>query len=225
MNGINVEDGREVIAQIKRSKGVLLLNRKKSSDEELVKAFLEDRDEDAINEIVNRYANRIYRIALRITRNHSDAEGVLQKVFITLIEKLDAFREESKFSTWLYGVAVNASYAHLRTERKYKSDVSLEDYVSYVEDGVLKGVEIMDWGDRPDEVPFSKEAMEIIEMAANERPTRYRTVFHLRDVEGFSNEEAAKTLGLSLSNVKSGIHRARLYLRDRLLDYFYEWRK
>ncbi|MGH7793135.1 MAG: sigma factor-like helix-turn-helix DNA-binding protein, partial [Thermodesulfobacteriota bacterium] len=67
--------------------------------------------------------------------------------------------------------------------------------------------------------------MEIIESAVNELPVTHRVVFHLRDVEGFSNEDVAKALGVSLGAVKSRIHRARLFLRDRLSDYFYEWRK
>ena len=201
-----------------------ILNHRKLTDEELIRVFVEDQDEKAFNEIVDRYGDKIYRTALRITHNPSDAEDVLQDVFITLIEKIDTFHEESKFSTWLYTVAANASFMHLRTEKKYKSELSLEN-VSYNEDGTFKGVEIKDWSGRPDEVLLSKEAMEIIERAVNELPVAYRVVFHLRDVEGLTNHEISKILGLSVPNVKSRIHRARLFLRDRLSDHFYEWRK
>lgn len=113
MKVINIEGETGTSAQKRWSKNSMLPNQKKSSDEELVKAFLEDRDEEAMNEIVNRYAKKAYRLALRITRNQSDAEDVLQKIFMTLIEKLETFRGESKFSTWFYGVAVNASYWHV----------------------------------------------------------------------------------------------------------------
>jgi RNA polymerase sigma-70 factor, ECF subfamily len=191
------------------------------SDEELVRSFVEDHDEGTFNEIVNRYGDKIYRTALRITHNTSDAEDVLQEVFITLIEKLDTFHEGSKFSTWLYRVAANASFMHLRTEKKkHKNEVSLEEYASYNDDGILKRVEMKDWSNRPDEVLQSKEAMEIIEGAVNELPLAYRVIFHLRDVEGLTNHEISKILGLSLPNVKSRIHRARLYLRGKLSDYF-----
>jgi len=195
------------------------LNHKESSDEVLVMSFLEDQDEEAFNEIVNRYADKIYRLALRITRSHSDAEEILQEVFIILIEKLDTFHGGSKFSTWLYRVAANASYLRLRSEKKYKNNVSFEDYISYDKDGVLRGVEIKDWSDRPDEVLLSKEAMEIIERTVNELPVAYRVVFQLRDVKGLTNPEVAKILGLSLPSVKSRIHRTRLFLRDRLSGY------
>src|SRR5713101_3337373 len=195
-------------------------NHKELSDEELVRRFMETQDEEFFNEIVNRYRDKIYRTALRITHNPSDAEDVLQDVFIKLIKNLHTLRGESKFSTWLYRVAANASFMHLRNEKKYKNELSLEEYVSYDEDGVLKGVEIKDWSDRPDEVLLSKEAMEVIERALNELPVLYRIVFHLVDVEGHSNEETAELLGLSVPAVKSRLHRARLFLRDKLSDHF-----
>jgi RNA polymerase sigma-70 factor (ECF subfamily) len=208
------------------SNGNGFLNQKQLSDEELVRSFVESQNEESFNEIVNRYGDKIYRLALRITRKPSDAEDVLQEVFITLIGKLDSFHEESKFSTWLHRVAANASFMHLRTEKKkYQNEINLEEYVSYAADGMLQGTEEKDWSDRPDDVLLSKEVMEVIEKAVNELPVAYRVVFHLRDVEGFTNPEVAKVLGLSLTNVKSKIHRSRLFLRDRLSDYFYEWRK
>ena len=67
--------------------------------------------------------------------------------------------------------------------------------------------------------------MEVIERAVNELPVTYRVVFHLRDVEGLTNNEVVKELGLSLTTVKARIHKARLFLRDRISDYFYGLRK
>lgn len=198
-----------------------VLSYKSLSDGELIKSFVENHNEEAFNEIVNRYGDKVYRTALRITRNPSDAEDVLQEVFIILIEKLNTFHEKSKFSTWLYRVASNASFMRLRTEKKkYRNEVTLENYAPYDENGTLKGIEIKDWSNRPDEVLLNREKMEMIEKAVNELPVSYRTVFHLRDIEGLTDYETAKVLGLSVSAVKSRIHRARLYLRDRLSDYF-----
>src|ERR1700758_4346438 len=111
-----------------------IINHKELPDEELVRVFVETQDEEAFSKLVNRYGDKIYRTALRITHDPSDAEDVLQEVFITLMEKLDSFNEESKFSTWLYRVAANASFIHLRDGKKYKNEVSLEEYVSHDED-------------------------------------------------------------------------------------------
>ena len=222
---VDETDNKVVMGQREHSKHFPLLDLEKLSDEELVRAFLDRKDEAAFNEIVNRYGDKIYRLALRITRNHSDAEEVLQEAFIIIMNKINTFREESKFSTWLHKVATNTSYIHLRYgKKKYENEQSLEDYTPYDESGVLKGVQVKDWSDRPDGELLSREAMEIIEGAVNELPVTHRVVFHLRDVEGFSNQDVAKALGISLTAVKSRIHRARLFLRDRLSDYFYEWR-
>jgi len=115
---------------------------------------------------------------------------------------------------------------HFRIKgKKYESDISLENYAPYDENGTLMGrVKSKDWSDRPDEVLFSKEALEIIERAINELPENYRVVLYLRDVEDKSTDEVANILGISVGTVKSRLHRARLFLRDRLSDYFYELR-
>ncbi|MEE8298906.1 MAG: sigma-70 family RNA polymerase sigma factor [Thermodesulfobacteriota bacterium] len=196
------------------------------SDEELVNLYTKTGNESAFNEIVSRYANKIYGFALRITRNSSDAEEVFQEVFLTLTKKLDTFRGESKFSSWLYRVTVNASYMYLRSQKKHESNISLENYYPYDEKGTLMGrVMEKDWSSRPDIIIFSNEALKIIDKSINELPESYRTVFHLRDVEGLSNEEVADILEISIPAVKSRLHRARLFLRDRLSDYFHEWRR
>ncbi|MGH7889678.1 MAG: RNA polymerase sigma factor, partial [Thermodesulfobacteriota bacterium] len=186
------------------------LNYKTLSDEKLVKLFLQDKDEEGFNEIVNRYDNEIYGLALKITRNNNDAEEVLQEVFLTILKKLDTFREESKFSTWLYRIAANESCMRLRVEkRKYENETSLRDYASYDDSGVLKGVQLKDWSDIPDEALLNREGVEIIEKALSDLPEPNRVVFHLRDIEGFSNKEVAEILSISITAVKSRIHRAR----------------
>ena len=210
--------GRTIVKRDSSNLGIL--NHKGLSDEALVRSFVETQDEGAFSEIVDRHGDRIYRLALRITGNPGYAEDIMQEVLIILLQKLDTFQGEAKFSTWLYRVALNAIFIHLRAEAKYKNNLSLEDYAPYGQDGVLEGVEVKDWSGRPDEILLNKEAMEIMENAVNELPEPHRIVFHLRDVEGLTNQEVAKILGLSLSNVKSMIHRARLFLRDKLSDYF-----
>ncbi len=192
------------------------------ADEELVRIFVEQRDEEAFNEIANRYGEKVFRLALRITHSTHIADEVLQEVFLTLVEKLDSFREESTFSTWLYRVATNASLIQIRNRNKHGKSISLEDYVPYNEKGMLSEILLKDWSYSPDEIFAGKEGMEVIERAIDELPEKYRIVFHLRDIEGLSNEEVGDILRLSISAVKSRIHRARLFLRDSLSDYFYE---
>lgn len=192
-------------------------------DEELVAVFVEDRDERAFSELVDRYADRIYKTAIRIMHNPSDAEDVLQEVFLILATKAGTFRSESKFSTWLYMVALNTSYMRIRADKKYRSnEVSLEDYTPYDESGALREIAVKDFSMKPDGELLSREGVELIMNAVNELPLPYRAVFHLSHEQGLTAGETAEALGISLSAAKSRIHRARLFLRDRLADYFYE---
>ena len=197
-----------------------------SKDELLVKFFVDSQNEDAFTELVNRYSDKVYRLAYRITGNPDDAEEVLQEVFIILVEKLNTFRQESRFSTWLYRVAANASYMFLRGGKKTKeSQVSFDDYKPYNDHGVLEGVQDKDWSDIPDYKLLSVEGSQLIEKAIEELPDDYKIVFHMKDVEGMTSREIAKVLNLSLPAVKSRVLRARLFLRDKLSDYYSEWDK
>jgi len=195
-----------------------------SKDELLVKFFVDSQHEEAFTELVNRYSDKVYRLTYRITGNPDDAEEVLQKVFIILIEKLHTFRQESRFSTWLYRVAANASYMYLRGGKKKKeSQVSFDDYKPYNDQGVLEGVRDKDWSDIPDYKLLSLEGSQLIEKAIAELPEEYKIVFHMKDVEAMTSKEIAKILNLSLPAVKSRVLRARLFLRDKLSDYYSEW--
>ena len=194
-----------------------------SKDEALVKVFVNEQSEDAFTELVNRYSDKVYRLAYRITGNPDDAEEVLQEVFIILVEKLNTFRQESRFSTWLYRVAANASYMFLRGGKKDKeSQVSFDDYKPYNDHGALEGVADKDWSDIPEYKLLSIEGTQLIEKAINKLPEDYKIVFHMKDVEGLTSREIAKVLGLSLPAVKSRVLRARLFLRDKLSDYYSE---
>ena len=155
----------------------------------------------------------------RLLKEPMDAEEVAQDVFLTVFEKIDHFRGDSSFSTWLHRVAVNAA---LMRRRKSKADrsVPLDDVVpSFDERGHL-AVDIADWSQQAGDPVLAREAGEVIEAAVEKLGEMYRTVFGLRDVQGFSTEETAEILELSVPAVKSRLHRARLFLRRELAEYF-----
>lgn len=196
------------------------------TDEELVELYLTGRDEHSFEAIFNRYSERIYATAYRITHDHHDAEEILQEVFLTLTKKMDTFRADAKFSSWLYRIAVNASYERLRAERKHGNDISLENYAPYDNHGTLCGkVKSKEWSNNPYLIFYKKETMDIIEKAIDELPEKYRIVFHLSDIEQLTHEEISDILGITVSASKSRLHRARLFVRDKISDYFHEWRK
>lgn len=196
------------------------------SDEELVNLYVNEEVDAAFNELVDRHSDKIYRTALRITGDNTSAEEILQNVFLILVKNLSSFRNDAKFTTWLYRVAVNTSYMYLRSKKKTNdNEMLLEDYAPYDESGNLKDVLMKDWSDIPEDQLLGKEGNYKLEKAISELPVKYRKVFQLKDVEGFSNQEVADILNLSLPAVKSRALRARLYLRDKLSDYFYESEK
>src|SRR3990167_1213146 len=182
------------------------------TDEELVELYVSTTDELLFEEIVNRYSNCIYATAFRITRNHHDSEEVLQEVLLVLAKKLDTFRSDSKFSTWLYRVTLNTCYGRVRTDKKHANDISIEDYAPYDKNGSLGGkVKSKEWSNNPYLILYRKEALEIIEKAIPDLPEKYRVVIHLRDIEQLPQDEISSILGISIGAVKSRLHRARLF--------------
>lgn len=190
-------------------------------DELLASLFVNNHDDNAFSEIVDRYGDKIFRLALRITRSEESAEEILQNVFIKLIEKLETFREESKLSTWIYSVSSNESFLYLRNRYKNRSrQVSIEELSNNEQNDNNRSYEISDQYYSPDENLISSQHRNILDKAINELPEEYRVVFQLRDIEGLSNNEVADILGLSLPAVKSRILRARNQLRKKLLGFF-----
>ncbi len=185
------------------------------SDTVLVGA-IKNGDASALEEIVRRYSNKVYNLAFHLTRNASAAEEIMQDVFLTVIAKIGTLTNDAFFSTWLYRVTTNASYGFLRKEKKFT-----EQTVSDEEMDQEPAIDYeYDWSTLPDDILLSEESRGILKGSIDSLPESMRTVVIMKDVEGFSNEEIAQTLGLSVPAVKSRLHRGRLILRDALSGYF-----
>lgn len=184
------------------------------SDAVLVRG-IKHGDATAMEEIVRRYSNKVYNLAYHLTRDASAAEEIMQEVFLTIISKINTLTNDAYFSTWLYRVATNASYGFLRKERKFTEQTSIEE--SDQEPSIDYEY---DWSTLPDDILLSEESRTILQTSIDSLPDNMRTVIIMKDVEGFSNEEIAQSLGLSVPAVKSRLHRGRLILRDVLSDYF-----
>ena len=223
----NTLDCREVVDKVKKEGMLhsLELNYYKClSDEELVQMYVNDSLEGAFNELVDRHGDKIFRTAYRITGDMTAAEEVLQNVFIILVQSLRSFRNDSKFTTWLYKVAMNTSFMYLRSKKKVNdNEMKIEDLTRFDESGNLQDVFLKDWSNVPEDRILSKEGNTRLEDAINELPEKYKSVFQLKDVEGLSNQEVADILDLSLPAVKSRALRARLFLREKLSDYYQEF--
>jgi RNA polymerase sigma-70 factor, ECF subfamily len=172
-------------------------------------------DDGAIESLVARYGAWIHRVARRILRDPRDAEEVTQDVLWTALRKIDTFKGDAAFSSWLYRIAANAAYQRLRP-RGPRAEVSLDSFLPvFDEAGRLPGP-MVDWSARLEDPVVAAESRKAIDDAIAELPDAYRVVFVLRDVEGMSNDEVAHVLGLSIAGVKSRLHRARLALRHQL---------
>jgi RNA polymerase sigma-70 factor (ECF subfamily) len=176
-------------------------------------------DAEAAEALVSTYGDRVYRLAMRITGNASDAEEVVQDTLWTASRKIGTFRGAAAFGSWVYRITANAAYQKLRGRRSRRNDVSWEDLApSFDERG--QHVEVpVDWSRRLTDPAIEDELKSVLGSAIEELPAEYRTALVLHDVEGLPNPEIARMLHANLGTVKSRVHRARLFLRRRLSDY------
>lgn len=183
--------------------------RTEKSDRELVEEFKAGKKDHAFDILVRRYQERIYWTVRRIVGNHEDADDVSQETFVTVWNKLDGFREESNFFTWLYRIGVNAALGHLRRAK-------VRDYVSL--DTIVRP--FMDKSTRSDKDILREERISAVEAAVQELPPQQRAVFCLRYYEGLKYDEIALMLGKSTGTLKANYHHAIKKLEKSLRDEF-----
>jgi RNA polymerase sigma-70 factor (ECF subfamily) len=176
-----------------------------------------DRAEFA--KLVDSFSAPIYRLGLRMLGNEQDAEDVLQNTFLSAFTHLSNFEGRSSVLTWLYRIAVNEA---LMSMRRGKPEVNIDDTVSNEEIDDFSPTQFVDWGGLPEEVLLSDEGKKVLDHAIQNLPENLRTVFLLRDIEELSIKDTAEALGLTESNVKIRLLRARLSLRDQLSIYYGE---
>jgi RNA polymerase sigma-70 factor (ECF subfamily) len=167
----------------------------------------------AFEELVSRHERRVYSLAYRMLRNPHDAEDVTQQAFVSALEHLADFREQSSFYTWLMRIASHAALKIIR-KRKGLPTESLDD------PAIPHPEFIAEWKDSPAKLAQQNETAKLIEDALAELDEKHRLVFLLRDVEGLSVRETAEATGLTEANVKVRLLRARLQLRERLTQTF-----
>ncbi len=180
-------------------------------------------DTAALEILMARYADRVYRLAHGITGNAADAEEVVQDVFLTVFRKIHTFEGRAALGSWIYRVTTNAALIK-RRGRRADREVPLEPSLpAFLLDGHRAGDPTflkMDWSQTPEANLLSKETRGILHQAVADLPDQYRVVVVLRDVQGLSNEEVAEAVGESVPCVKSRLHRARMALREHLTGSF-----
>lgn len=156
------------------------------------------------------YKRRIFSLCLRMTDDFSLAEDFTQDAFITAFRRIDTFRGDSAFATWLHRIAVNIVLMHVRQQKSRGSISSLDESAS--EDDISMGERL----GREDRRLASSIDRVALEMAINRLAPGYRIVLVLHDIEGYEHSEIAELMGCSVGNTKSQLHKARLRLRELL---------
>lgn len=185
------------------------------TEEELVEA-LRRQEDDAYEYLVRTYSGRMLVVARRFLGQDHDAQDAVQDAFLSAFKAIPDFEGNSKLSTWLHRIVVNACLMKIRT-RKRKPEKPVEDLLpNFVADGHRDRVEPT-WAITYDTAVQSRETRDLVRQQIDQLPESYRTVLLLRDIEQLSTEEAAARLNLSVSAVKTRLHRARQALKT-LLD-------
>ncbi|HHY75684.1 MAG TPA: sigma-70 family RNA polymerase sigma factor [Firmicutes bacterium] len=183
------------------------------ADEQVLVDRASRGDGDAFEVLVSRYERNVYSLAYRLVGDREDALDVVQDVFLKAYQALPKFRGESKFSTWIHRVCVNASLDYLRKKQKLPA-YSLDEPLSLKDSAVNRDVED-ESGDVEAEVEV-RDLGEAVCSVLKYLEVDHRVVITLYDIQGYSYQEISDMLGISIGTVKSRLHRARNAVR-RLL--------
>lgn len=173
-------------------------------------------DPKAFEQLVKNHEAKIFNLLVRMTSNRTEAADLFQETFLSAWKNLKSFREEANFSTWLYRIAVNAVL--MKSRKKKLKTVSLDAPVETPDDERQR--EVGDWSDNPLATLQNDELRKKLEKALEKMPEPYRATFILSDMQGLSNDAIKDILKITLPNVKSRLHRARLFMRKELSEYF-----
>ena len=175
-------------------------------------------DGRAFETLAERYAARVYGLARSVLKNEQDAQDVVQETFLSMHRHLDGYRGDAPFWPWLRRIAANHALMRLRRRRR-KPETSLEiERPTFDADGAHTR-EIKDVAPLADQLQQDVELGARIREAIEALPDAYRIVLVLADYEDRSMQEIASTLELTVPNVKTRIHRARLAVREALQRY------
>ena len=165
--------------------------------------------EEDFDHIVEEYSSFVYNVAYRMMGNPQDAEDVAQEAFLSAYRAFERFRGESKVTTWLYRITVNAALMRLRKEKKART----------LTRSGLEDMTIPDWSDAPYRAASNSELGDRLREGIEMLPHDLKAAVVLRDMEELSSSEAAEVVGISVSALKSRLHRGRTLLRKHLEEY------
>jgi len=179
-------------------------------------------DLSAFEALVERHRDKVYGVALRMTRSEADAAEIAQETFLSAFQHLNEFRGEAAFGSWVHRIAANHALMRLRHRNVVEAAEEELTGPEFNERGSWVEYPSSDWSRRADEKALDAELGNAIRLATDRLPDRYREVFVLKDIEGLSYEQIAEITGDSVAAIKSRLHRARLELRNAIDEFYIE---
>jgi RNA polymerase sigma-70 factor (ECF subfamily) len=184
--------------------------------ERLLIGRLKKRDEQAFNEIVRLYRDKVFSVVYRMIGSRPEAEDIAQDVFITVFKTVDTFRGESKFQTWLLRIAANQCKNRIKYLARRPTDANGLGDAGEVPAGDHGGPPVTGHIDGPDTLMEAAEIEALMQRAIASLPEDQRLLVILRDVEELSYEEIGEITGLPEGTIKSRLHRARMAIKEEL---------
>ncbi|GAB4154089.1 MAG: RNA polymerase sigma factor [Winogradskyella sp.] len=169
--------------------------------EQLIKNCVK-QDAKAQSQLYKQYASKLFSLCLKYSKNYAEAEDNLHDAFITVFSKIDQYNNKGSFEGWLKRIAINTSL------QRYRENVGVFDIVN---EGNIEDVTV-DINDKDIHIDF---LLKIIQ----ELPDRYRLVFNLYVLDGYSHVEISELINISIGTSKSNLARARMILKEKIEDY------
>ena len=184
--------------------------------ERLLIGRLKARDEQAFNEIVRRYGDKVFSLVYRMIGSRAEAEDIAQEVFVTVFKTVDGFRGESKFSTWLLRIAANQCKNRIKyLARRPTGNAAFDETIDNASEAALPAP-AQGHIDAPDVLMEAAEMESLTQTAIAALDEEHRLLIVLRDVEELSYQEIGEITGLAEGTIKSRLHRARMAIKDHL---------
>lgn len=184
-------------------------------DHELV-SLLKQKNQQAFKEIVEKWQDMVFNTSLGIVQNFEDAEDLSQEVFIQVFESISSFKEEAKFSTWLYRITVSKCLDYLRSKKSKKRFAFLKSLYGDDNKTIAAPPDFQHPGVRME----NKENAARLFKAMEQLPDTQKVAFVLNKIEGLKYDEVGEVLGLSGSAVDGLLQRAKKNLQNQLKNYY-----
>jgi RNA polymerase sigma factor (sigma-70 family) len=185
-------------------------------EERLLVEQLKKGDESAFKTIVDTWQDMVFNTALGIVQNAEDAEDIAQEVFVQVYQSVVSFKGDSKFSTWLYRIAITKSLDHERRKKRKKRFAFVKSIFGEESQVMIHPPDF----NHPGVLIDKKEDATALFKAISQLPENQRIAFTLHKLEGLSYQEVSEIMDSTISSVESLMHRAKTNLKKLLEQYY-----